>query len=139
MIVDLKSQAKLGLNLNIHRLNFIINDITNKKLKETGFKLTNSQYLILKCIFLLEAPSQKSIAEYLKISSAAVSRHCDLLKEKRYIEIQEVSKREHVISLTKKGKMIFEKSLILLNSEIRKKIRDYDKLSNILYSVIQKD
>lgn len=136
--LDLKSQAKQGMNLNIHKLNYMLNEISNRKLKKSGINLTNSQYLVLKCIFLLDSPLQKDIAEYLKISSPAVSRHCYLLRKKGFIKVKDMSKREHIISFTQEGKQIFVKSLKLLNKEVMNHINNYDSLSKLIYTTVTK-
>lgn len=136
MFMSIKSQAKEGLNLNLHRLVYLVDDLTNKTLKAKKIDLTNSQYLILKCIFILDNPSQREIADYICTSSAAVSRQVTLLTKKNYIKVKNCDRRTHEIHLTSKGKALLKRSLRILHKEIQKEFGDLSELSDRIRKMI---
>lgn len=137
--MNLKRQAKFGLNLNAHRVVFFLDDYTNKVLKQNQMNLTNSQYLVLKCIFLLDSPSQKAIADYIGTSPAAISRHCKSLKEKNLIDIESLSSREYKLRLTSEGKEKFEKALEILHKKLDETLPVHNKLAKLLMEFLEKD
>lgn len=137
--MDLRSQAVKGLNLNIHRLAHRIDTLTNSILKEAAINITNSQYLILKSIFVLENPSQKEIASYLGITPAAVSRHINILKDKKYIEDQNPNAKSSKLKLTKEGTALFQHSLITLQAKMRDKVAGYEHLSELIQKSLEEE
>lgn len=132
--MKLKSQLEIGLNVNIHRLVAHIDHLSNDILQQKSIALTNSQYLIMKSIVILGAPTQTEIAKHLYISTSAVSRHCSILEKMNYVHIKQVSKREHSVSLTGRGEKIFDRARKLLHSKLQKKIPNYFKLAELIYS-----
>jgi len=104
--------VKYGINLNLHRATNLIDKVTNKLLKDENLDLSNSQYLILKAIYLNKKLNQHKIGKLLGISDGAVSRHVFNLKENGLIELvlDNNSRRNNSVSLTLYGKSTFEKA-----------------------------
>lgn len=136
--MDTKSQAEKGLNLNLHRLSFLVDSISKETIAKSKINLTNSQYLVLKSILILEESSQKEISDFLKITQAAISRHIYNLHKMGLIKITDETKRSHLISLTSDGIKTLEKAMIAIQDELKKRIPDYNQLSKSLNSTIQK-
>lgn len=132
-----KRQAQLGLNLQAHRLAFFIDDITNRVLNEKNIPISNSQYLVMKVIFILETPSQKDIANYLGISSPAVSRHLKILTGLEMVTVSGLESRSHKIELTKKGSKVFTKAMDILKDELEKEGFAPEKLGRRINRVLE--
>lgn len=126
------SQVEMGLNLNIHRLAFMIDNITNQSLKNNNISLSNSQYLIVKCIYIQGVTSQKEIASYLGVTPAAISRHCKVLENSGIIKISGFRKRAYKIKLTSKGESLFVKAFKLLSKDLEKAIPNHTEISKLI-------
>lgn len=132
-----KSQAENGLNLNIHRLSMDIDHLTNKLLKKSEVSLTNSQYLVLKTIFINSDSSQKEIAQFLNISEPAVSRHVKKLVKMGYLSCDITRNKEKKIRLSSQGEEIFKKAFELLYKELKVYIKNYERVSDEILETLK--
>lgn len=131
-----KRQALRGINLNSHRLSYLIDKEISTILCENDFSITNSQYLVLKAVYLLDQPTQREISDFLKISEAAVSRHINNLLKTKLVKIENIGSRSHMICLTPHGEEKFIIILRLINKKLKKIIPNYPKLSDMLMRAV---
>lgn len=72
---------------------------------ENELDITFSQYLVLKVSDCIEDPSQREVANCLDVTPAAISRHIDVLCERKLITKHHKpdNRREHELQLTDSG------------------------------------
>jgi DNA-binding MarR family transcriptional regulator len=105
----------------LHKAVFIIDKIAEHTLQEKtsmGF----SQFLIMIGIRRNQDVSQLGIAKFLGLTPAAVSRQIECMQKKGLVQREEKkeNRREHVLSLTKKGNAQFKRASVALKGRFRR-------------------
>jgi DNA-binding MarR family transcriptional regulator len=103
----------------IHRTVYALDKLADRILEaEKG--LTFSQFMIMIAVERIPKVSQKTIAEFLDVTEAAVSRHIGNLVKKELINrhVNPKSRREHVLRLTERGKREFDGARTILRKEL---------------------
>ena len=101
--------------MNLSRLISILhnqkNSYMNVQLKEIG--LSHGQAIALKIIYEENNIKQEDLNKRLQIDKSAVTRILKTLEDKRFIikKTAKENKRNHVLSLTSKGKELYPKIL----------------------------
>lgn len=110
---------------SIHQMYFLVQKrLEHVLLKHKG--LTFSQFMILVgCNCSLTSTShnhvsQLAIAEHLHLTEATVSRHISTLTRLNYVSRKQdtINKRQHSISITKKGLQEFKKAEAIITKEL---------------------
>lgn len=88
-----------------------------------------SQFSLLLGVAQFESASQQSIANFLQVTSSAVSRQVDLANKNGYLVVNAVknNRRKNCISLTPKGHNIIQKGHEVLENHLFKIFADGDK------------
>lgn len=110
----IKSNTPLPLFAKLHKVNFLFDRISDRKLQDT-FSITLTQYHIL--ISLQIGPcSQSDIARYWGVSKPAVSRQVEELRTKELLtrETNPSNRREDIITATDVGQTLFMQATSLL-------------------------
>lgn len=111
-----------------HRLVFLMNKISDKLLQQKA-NLTYSQFLILMATNRHPEVSQRSIAEFLEVTEAAVSRQIELLITKKLLIATEnqVNRREHRLGLTREGIKQLNQATIILDQAYQEFLAPLDQ------------
>lgn len=77
------------------------------------YEITGPQWMVLNTLFFKNAHSGSTIADYVGVDRAAITRVLDQLEEKGLVQRQATShdRRAQLVILTKEGEMIMEKIL----------------------------
>ncbi len=100
--------AKTGyhkeITFKLHKLNFLLNRLADQALTSKT-DLTLSQFFMLKAIEQAPQSSQCTVARFLDLTEAAISRQVDLLIDKKLLERtpNPASRREHLLGIAKPG------------------------------------
>ena len=95
----------------IHKLVMGLDKVGDMALQKK-LNISLSQYLIMKAINHCPQNTQKRISTYLGLTEAAVSRHIENLRERKYVLRTEnpENRREHILELTSSGESQFKKA-----------------------------
>lgn len=132
-IVDVST---IGGNMNLSRLISIIhnqkNSYMNVQLKEFG--LSHGQAITLKIIYEENNIKQEYLNKRLQIDKSAVTRILKTLEDKGFIikKTSKEDKRNHVLSLTSKGKELYPKIKDVIKETTEMMIKDIDQNELIL-------
>jgi len=94
--------------------------LSSRRLAEQSLQgnkeITLTQFTILYSINNLSSASQQTIANFLCMDKAAVSRHLDILEKKNWVKRQrdETSRREYRIHITSLGSEVYERTYGIL-------------------------
>ena len=108
---------------SIHQVYFLVEKRLSSLLQKSS-ALSFSQFMILvgfKC--QNHGPvSQTCIADQLHLTEATVSRHISILVSQKYLTRKEdlQNRRKHIITLTEKGNLAFEKAQKIIHRELTK-------------------
>ncbi|MFC4817756.1 MarR family winged helix-turn-helix transcriptional regulator [Flavobacterium sp. GCM10023249] len=90
-----------------------------KKIRESGYKITTDQWLIIKSILENPKITQQELAKNVFKDNASVTRIIELMVKSHYLnrKVDANDRRKSILSVTKEGKDIIEKvqSIILEN------------------------
>ena len=115
-----------SLMYSVHSLNFLVQKHLEKLLAEKKL-LTYSRYVIL--FFFSECQNDKdsdssqcSVAKYLNVTEATISRHISTLLNLKIIQkkVDKENRRKHIIALTEKGSKIFKETNKVVMHELEK-------------------
>ncbi len=132
-IVDVST---IGGNMNLSRLISILhnqkNSYMNVQLKEFG--LSHGQAITLKIIYEENNIKQEYLNKRLQIDKSAVTRILKTLEDKGFIikKTSKEDKRNHVLSLTSKGKELYPKIKDVIKETTEMMIKDIDQNELIL-------
>ena len=132
-IVDVST---IGENMNLSRLISILhnqkNSYMNVQLKEFG--LSHGQAITLKIIYEENNIKQEDLNKRLQIDKSAVTRILKTLEDKGFIikKTSKEDKRNHVLSLTSKGKELYPKIKDVIKETTEMMIKDIDQNELIL-------
>ena len=131
-IVDVST---IGGNMNLSRLISILhnqkNSYMNVQLKEFG--LSHGQAITLKIIYEENNIKQEDLNKRLQIDKSAVTRILKTLEDKGFIKkTSKEDKRNHVLSLTSKGKELYPKIKDVIKETTEMMIKDIDQNELIL-------
>jgi DNA-binding MarR family transcriptional regulator len=109
------------LAYKISKVNFMVRKATDSALREQT-AISYSQFFMLMALSHNANMPQRSIAEFLGLTPAAVSRQLDALVELGIITREENSKnrREHVITLTAQGESTMKKAHHVVDIHLNK-------------------
>lgn len=118
----------------LHQMYFLMGKRLEKKFLDAKF-FTFSQFWVIHCILVCAHDSENSQAEIAKgmfVSEATISKHIEKLQKLKFLksEIDPKSRRRHILKVTEKGKVVYEKAQKVLNQELEKifyKIKESDK------------
>lgn len=115
--MEKKTSAYSEFGYYLHRVARLI-DKRGDELFRTQLGLSMRQFLLLR---LIEAgsstpPSQQDIADRLGIVKSAVSRHIEIAENNDWLTVivSTVSRRQNMLALTPKGKLLLQKAKKLL-------------------------
>ena len=140
MTINIKSPivdvSTIGGNMNLLRLISILhnqkNSYMNVQLKEFG--LSHGQAITLKIIYEENNIKQEDLNKRLQIDKSAVTRILKTLEDKQLIikETSQEDKRNHILSLTSNGKMLYPliKNVIKETTEVM--LKDIDQNQQLL-------
>ena len=115
-----------------------------KKIRESGYKITTDQWLILKSILENPKITQQELAKNVFKDNASVTRIIELMVKSNYLKrkVDFNDRRKSILSVTKEGKDIIEnvQSIILQNrkealEDVSKE--DLDIMNIILQKIIK--
>ncbi len=117
---------ELNLNQAINKLSVIMWRISAKILQE-DLHVSFAQFKMLMAIWHRGEISQKTIANFHGLSEAAVSRQIEQLVNEKLIirRINESNRREHLLSLSAKGKTCVNRATKILDTH-------FNRLFNVL-------
>lgn len=140
MTINIKSPivdvSTIGGNMNLSRLITILhnqkNSYMNVQLKEFG--LSHGQAITLKIIYEENNIKQEDLNKRLQIDKSAVTRILKTLEDKGFIikKTAKEDKRNHVLSLTSKGKELYPKIKDVIKETTEMMIKDIDQNELIL-------
>lgn len=122
--------------MNLSRLISILhnqkNSYMNVQLKEFG--LSHGQAITLKIIYEENNIKQEDLNKRLQIDKSAVTRILKTLEDKGFIikKTSKEDKRNHVLSLTSKGKELYPKIKVVIKETTEMMIKDIDQNELIL-------
>lgn len=110
-----------GFMYSIHQMYFLVQKHLEQALAKSK-QISFSQFMILIGFQCSESAqvSQASIAEYLYLTEATVSRHISTLVDLGLLSRTEdtANRRKHIIRITAKGKKAFEGARSIIDSEL---------------------
>ena len=140
MTKDIKSPivdvSTIGGNMNLSRLISILhnqkNSYMNVQLK--AFGLSHGQAITLKIIYEENNIKQEDLNKRLQIDKSEVTRILKTLEDKGFIikKTAKEDKRNHVLSLTSKGKELYPKIKDVIKETTEMMIKDIDQNELIL-------
>lgn len=127
---------------SMHQIYFMLGKRL-EKLFASEKLFTLSQFWVMHCIRECAVDSESSQSEISKamfVSEATISKHIEKLKKQKFLtrEIDKKNRRKHILNITDKGKILYEKSQMVLQAELDKifyKVNEKDK--NILLTNFQ--
>lgn len=132
-IVDVST---IGENMNLSRLISILhnqkNSYMNVQLKEFG--LSHGQAITLKIIYEENNIKQEDLNKRLQIDKSAVTRILKTLEDKQLIikETSQEDKRNHILSLTSNGKMLYPQIKNVIKETTEVMLKDIDQNQQLL-------
>lgn len=108
----------MELHHKLHTFVCLVDKMLDKSLQaQLGVSL--SQYHILSVVRRKSVLSQKDVAVSLEVTEAAVSRQIKGLVDLGVLQkdVNPENRRENLLSITKQGRMVFEKSYKILNKK----------------------
>ena len=136
MTINIKSPivdvSTIGGSYEFITFNFQKNSYMNVQLKEFG--LSHGQAITLKIIYEENNIKQEDLNKRLQIDKSAVTRILKTLEEKKFIikKTAKENKRNHVLSLTSKGKELYPKIKDVIKETTEMMIKDIDQNELIL-------
>ena len=128
----------------MHQLMFMLSRDADTALQQ-NLSITYMQMMIIMISKTCPGISQRQITEKLQVTPGAISRQVDALHKKGWLirETNKLNRREHNLTLTKQGEVVFNKSIALLESMLAplfltlSETKKKDTITN-LETVIQK-
>lgn len=128
---------------NIEKAIKLYRRMAQKKLKQSKYKITIDQILVLWLIDKDEKNSQGEIAELLFKDLASITRMIELLVKKEYVtrSFHQTDRRRFLLQVTKKGKEILEGSFPTIQANRARALQgisaaEIEILNNILTKII---
>lgn len=111
------SELNSSLSFKLHHVVKLLHQQADHIL-EDELDITFSQYLVLKVSGCIEDPSQREVASCLDVTPAAISRHIDVLCERKLITKHHKpdNRREHELQLTSLGEQKVAEAQQLLSA-----------------------
>ncbi len=135
--LDLSKTKRFGVHLDV-TLKLIKQDIL-KRFRENGIDLTPEQWTVISELASQETIYQRELAAGTFKDAPTVSRIVELLVNRGYVsrKADKLDRRKFLVSLTKKGREVYEKSApILFNARTLGwkglNNKDYEDLTRIL-------
>ena len=129
---DTEKDFSKSFMYSIHQMHFLVQKRLDHVLSQHK-SLSFSQFMILVGFMCSSnhGVSQTSIAEHLNLTEATVSRHISSLVDLKMLSrsLDKTNRRKHNITITEKGKKVFETARKLIDTE----------LSSIFSSIKEKD
>lgn len=129
--------------LALHRLAMMLEKDADRALQET-LDMTFSQCMILRSLQKNPACSQRCLAKCRDLTQAAVSRHVESLREKKWVQRKENAKnrREHILRLTPAGEKRLDAGLEIIQKRVDDAFgilssTDRDKLQETLERLLE--
>lgn len=122
--------------MNLSRLISILhnqkNSYMNVQLKEIG--LSHGQAIALKIIYEENNIKQEDLNKRLQIDKSAVTRILKTLEDKQLIikETSQEDKRNHILSLTSNGKMVYPQIKNVIKETTEVMLKDIDQNQQLL-------
>lgn len=128
----------------IHHLMFLLEKRADQILAEHS-ELSFMQALILNIIRHHPNTTQSFIGQCTRFTPGAISRQMEVLREKGMLtrEVKQENRREHEITLTKKGSEVVEKAFTNMDKELASmfaglETNEYEALEEIISKLIHK-
>lgn len=129
---------------NIHQTHFLVKKHLEHELS-VAKGISFSQFMILLALHCKEVSSQSTIAEFLYLTEATVSRHINAFTKEGYVIRKEdpENRRKHILTLTQKGTRAFEHAQQIIDHELKNifeviPLRDRTHITNAFEKVMKK-
>ena len=102
---------------------------SERELKASGVDITTEQWIILKIVDERAPISQRELADQSLRDPASITRTLDLLEKKALLRREDIpeNRRQHNITLTKKGRSFVKRNLELIEQIRNQSVKGFSK------------